>query len=84
MRTLVCRAFQIASVLHLWLAESGWKGGAMFTISQIEGLPLKRVLECVWSLSDEKLTCVWVKPSFEAAAGECARDEEQDLSQRVA
>jgi hypothetical protein len=56
----------------------------MFTISQIEGLPLKRVLECVWSLSDEKLTCVWVKPSFEAAAGECARDEEQDLSQRVA
>ena len=56
----------------------------MFTISQIEGRPLKRVLECVWSLSDAKLTCVWVKPSSQAAAGDCAREEDRDLSQRVA
>jgi hypothetical protein len=56
----------------------------MFTISQIVGRPLERVLECVWSLSDEKLTCVWMERTFQAKAREHTREEEQHLNQRVA
>jgi len=56
----------------------------MFTISQIVGRPLERALECVWFFSDEKLTCVWVDRASQTAAHECSREEEQDLSRRVA
>jgi len=56
----------------------------MFTISQIVGRPLERTLECVWLLSDEKLTCVWMERSFQAEAEEHTQEEEQHLDQRVA
>jgi hypothetical protein len=56
----------------------------MFTISQTVGHPLKQALECVWSLSGEKLTCVWVAKSFQAAAVESPQEKKPDLSQRVA
>jgi hypothetical protein len=56
----------------------------MFTISQIVGHSHKRVLECVWLHSDDKLTCLWVEQSSKPAAVERSREEEQDQSQRVA
>jgi len=56
----------------------------MFTISQIVGRPLERVLECVWSFSGGKLTCVWVERPLQAEAGKCTREEVQELNQRVA
>jgi hypothetical protein len=56
----------------------------MFTISQIVGHPLDKILECVWLLSDGKLTCVWVERTFQTEAGEYAQDQELDLNQRVA
>jgi hypothetical protein len=56
----------------------------MFTISQTVGRPLERVLECVWSIFDEKLTCVWVERRAQNAAGEYSPEEAQDLSRRVA
>jgi len=56
----------------------------MFTNSQIVVHPLKRVLECVWSLSEERLTCVWIERTLQAEARECTREEEQNLNQRVA
>jgi len=56
----------------------------MFTISQVFGRPLERVLECVWLLSDGELTCIWVDRTSQAAE-ECPSNlEERDLSQRVA
>jgi hypothetical protein len=66
------------------LADYDQKGGVMFTISQVFGRPLERVLECVWLLSDGELTCIWVDRTSQAAE-ECPSNlEEQDLSQRVA
>jgi hypothetical protein len=56
----------------------------MFTISQIVGRPLERVLECVWLLSDQKLTCVWVERPFQAEAGQRSQEKVHDLNQRVA
>jgi hypothetical protein len=56
----------------------------MFTISQIVDHYHKRVLECVWLHSDDKLTCLWVEQSSKPAAVERSREEEQDQSQRVA
>jgi hypothetical protein len=56
----------------------------MFTISEIVGHLPKRILECVWSLSNDKLTCAWVERSFQYAADERPREEVQVQSQRVA
>ncbi len=56
----------------------------MFNISKIVGHPLKRVLECVWSHDNGELTCIWVERPLQIEAGECSREEEQELNQRVA
>jgi hypothetical protein len=56
----------------------------MFTISHIDGHPLKRVLECVWSLCDGKLNCAWVEPHRQIEAGDCSPEQQLDLNQKVA
>lgn len=56
----------------------------MFTMEQIVGRPLQRVLKCVWTLSGDKLVCIWIELSAVASEGNCGQEDEQELSRKVA